>query len=449
METFFIDVARELATVVAQSQRKTVDALLHLPSAAAEPTASAVHEVVSYVTDRHLHMLRLTQLLCAVPPSPHSNPSPFVPHPVAKSPTSVGKSPDPWLSPLYSDASQTTTSQWSVGSDAAPRGTSSPGAPDLQCQMLQQSVRLLREQQKALQDDCAVLAAQMQRQRDLFDSELAAAMQCIHAVQAVNAVAPGPDLTQQLADRDAELQRLRQRLAEATPDAGAAAATLRQENAVLQKQLERLRAKHVEDLTRLKVRTHSPVRRPAQLHEVTLRHLRHQTRTLRLELVALRACASEIPAVAAVAAAATVEGLASGLLTAPQAEADPTVLSEENRMLAEENQWLKEQLTAHAGLSEFEPVSVEACLEEDIHDVIVRLVSLTEWAIGMHGRVEAGIREVQAELEGLSGAAGGPSGPLADGCRALSAGLRRRHEAHLAQLMQFSAGVAAGAARMS
>lgn len=45
METFFIDVARELATVVAQSQRKTVDALLHLPSAAAEPTASAVHEV--------------------------------------------------------------------------------------------------------------------------------------------------------------------------------------------------------------------------------------------------------------------------------------------------------------------------------------------------------------------------------------------------------------------
>lgn len=44
---------------------------------------------------------------------------------------------------------------------------------------------------------------------------------------------------------------------ETEPFGGLKAATLRQENAVLRKQLERLRAKHVEDLTR-PVRDHEP-----------------------------------------------------------------------------------------------------------------------------------------------------------------------------------------------
>eukprot|EP00668_Euglena_longa_P029512 GGOE01036863.1.p1 GENE.GGOE01036863.1~~GGOE01036863.1.p1 ORF type:complete len:752 (-),score=180.62 GGOE01036863.1:137-2392(-) len=448
VEAFLSEVARELATVISQSQRKTVDALLRLPSASAE-TASAIQEVLAYVTDRHQHMFRLAQLLTVVPPSPHrtTSTSPAATHRATKSP--VGKPPDssfPSLLPLFDSSGPPSLphgsiSQWIAGPDT-PRG-GSPVAPEMQYQMLQQSARLLREQQKALQDDCAVLASQMQRQKDLFYSELASAMQYAQST------APSAELTQQLADMDGELQRLRLRLAEVPTDVLASEATLRQENAVLQKQLERVRAKHVEELTRLKTQAQNPSRRPANLHDATLRELRDEVHRLRLQLVALRACASEIPSVSAVTIAATVEGLASGFLSVPHGENESVVLQEENKMLAEENLWLKEQLTHRGGLQEFEPISVEACLEEDIHDVIVRLVSLTEWAIGMHGKVEAGIREVEAELTALNSATHSPGVTLSDCGRPLSEMLRRRQESHLTQLMQFSADLASGAARMS
>eukprot|EP00669_Euglena_mutabilis_P006234 TRINITY_DN1920_c0_g1_i1.p1 TRINITY_DN1920_c0_g1~~TRINITY_DN1920_c0_g1_i1.p1 ORF type:complete len:392 (+),score=121.82 TRINITY_DN1920_c0_g1_i1:404-1579(+) len=288
---------------------------------------------------------------------------------------------------------------------------------------------------------------QMHHQRELFATELAKAMRLLQSAQT-------SDLAQDLERKTEEVSELRTRLATAAPGLNVQEATLRQENAVLRKQLERLRAKHVEDLTRLKNQLSASPAHPKQgMSTDLLRGLPRQLQGLRHQLDALREQAVALPRVAAEAAAAAAHPDAPLHLTTARAQdlAAEDVVFEENKVLMEENAWLKEQLSRHrrGSGSDETNAAAEVAFEGVVHDTTVKLVALTEWAIDLHTQTEAAIQDAQSDLMAMRTMIATPDIDAAEQNMSLKETFKQHQERRLTQLMQQSAALASGAARMS
>lgn len=439
------DPVQELLVAIAQSRQDITLALRRLPPT---PDSDPMQQVVDIVTERHQHLMHIAQGLAVATPSARLSP-------ISSAPWSSPGRPDPLkdaVSPAPSDASSTRDRYRSQSvpprepAVRTPRATASPGGGDAQWAYVQQDVRRLGQQLRLLQDEKAIVMTQMHHQRELFATELAKAMRLLQTAQT-------SDLAQDLERKTEEVSELRTRLATAAPGLNVQEATLRQENAVLRKQLERLRAKHVEDLTRLKNQLSASPAHPKQgMSTDLLRSLPRQLQGLRHQLDALREQAVALPRVAAEAVAAAAHPDAPLHLTTARAQ-DPAaedVVFEENKVLMEENAWLKEQLSSQRrGSGDEANAAAEVAFEGVVHDTTVKLVALTEWAIDLHTQTEAAIQDAQSDLMAMRTMIATPDIDAAEQNMSLKETFKQHQERRLTQLMQHSAALASGAARMS
>ena len=189
--------------LIAKSHEDICHALLKAPTFTGDTLRAALAQVVDTVTERHGQMMDKVRTLAALVDAPaHSQtPTPVPPGSPERTPRllveDLSRSPSPLPSPFQaSDTSSVRTGR----SQSMPYGYAGhnimnrapggrPGSPapspststcsDGQYHVLQQGVRLLKEQLKGLQDEKQTLVRQMHRQRDLFEAELVNAIQYV------------------------------------------------------------------------------------------------------------------------------------------------------------------------------------------------------------------------------------------------------------------------------